>query len=264
MLRLPAPSILLFLGLFMAACEAIKSDASNEVASTIETTIATEAALATPLCDSVNGLHLSGQFDPSGDPAFQEIPALYTPKSRIFLHRKTLAAFERMWQAASAEGIHLVILSATRNWTYQRGIWNRKWTSSRYENFEGADRAIEILKYSSMPGSSRHHWGTDIDLNAFENEWFTQDAVGIDTYQWLIEHGPQFGFHQVYGDQTNGRRGYREEKWHWSYLPLASIYLDCYLENIPFDVFNGFNGAQFSDSVRIIEDYVKGIDALKR
>ncbi|NJK84501.1 MAG: M15 family metallopeptidase [Saprospiraceae bacterium] len=36
------------------------------------------------------------------------------------------------------------------------------------------ERALKILKYSSMPGTSRHHWGTDIDLNSFSNSYFEQ------------------------------------------------------------------------------------------
>jgi LAS superfamily LD-carboxypeptidase LdcB len=111
-----------------------------------------------------------------------------------------------------------------------------------------------------MPGSSRHHWGTDIDLNAFENEWFENDAVGKAVYAWLRANAPLYGYHQVYGDASNGRPGYREEKWHWSYLRLADPLLACYLSHPPNGAFEGFEGAQWSDSIGIVESYVNGID----
>ena len=211
-------------------------------------------------CTGINPVQLAGQFNPADDPEFQVISERFTPKVRIFLRQEALTAFEAMWNAARNDGIGLIILSATRNWTYQRGIWNRKWNSTRYSEFTGKERAIEILKYSAMPGSSRHHWGTDIDLNAFENEWFENDAVGKAVYAWLQANASHYGYHQVYGDASNGRPGYREEKWHWSYLPLADPLLACYLSQPPSGAFGGFEGAQWSDSIGIVASYVNGID----
>lgn len=212
-------------------------------------------------CSGINPVHLAGKFNPAEDSSFAVIPARFTPKKRIFLRDEALEAFKFMWKAAQAEGVKLTILSAARNWTYQRGIWNRKWNGSRYAEFDGQERAVEILKYSSMPGSSRHHWGTDVDLNNFENEWFESDPIGIATYLWLTQHAAEFGFYQVYGDQTNGRTGYREEKWHWSYLPLAEPLLACYLSNPPVDAFENFDGSNWADSIGIVGAYVGGVDS---
>ena len=77
-----------------------------------------------------------------------------------------------MKAAAQQAGIQLIIRSATRNFEYQRGIWERKWKRPQYMGWQAIDKARDILTYSAMPGASRHHWGTDIDLNSFENDWF--------------------------------------------------------------------------------------------
>ncbi|MBV42124.1 MAG: D-alanyl-D-alanine carboxypeptidase [Crocinitomicaceae bacterium] len=223
----------------------------------------TDSLPATAICSGINELHLTGQFNPAKDTSFAIIPNQFTSKKQVFLRKEALDSFELMWNEAQDEGIDLTILSATRNWTYQRSIWNRKWNGTRYAEFDGSERAIEILKYSSMPGSSRHHWGTDVDLNALENEWFESDIVGVATYAWLKQHAGRFGFHQVYGDQKNGRTGYREEKWHWSYLPLAKPLLDCYLSSITTGDFQQFEGAQWADSIGIVELYVQGVDIPK-
>ena len=75
-----------------------------------------------------------------------------------------------MVEAAEKEGISFKIISGTRNYFEQKAIWERKW--QKYTALEPIERAKKILEYSSMPSSSRHHWGTDIDLNSLNNSYF--------------------------------------------------------------------------------------------
>ncbi len=73
-----------------------------------------------------------------------------------------------------------------------------------------------------MPGTSRHHWGTDFDLNNLTNSYFSR-GEGKVIYAWLKKNAGKYGFCQPY---TAGREeGYNEERWHWSYIPLARIFL---------------------------------------
>ncbi len=48
-----------------------------------------------------------------------------------------------------------------------------------------------------MPGTSRHHWGTEIDLNALNNKWF-ENGKGLKVYQLAYKNAAQYGFHQPY------------------------------------------------------------------
>ena len=166
--------------------------------------------ITTP-ADYIDLDYVKGKFDPSQHPAFIRIEKKYSPKDDIYLNRDAYAAFERMHAAAQADQINLVIRSAARNFDYQRGIWERKWTgetklsgnidaSTQYPS--AIDRAKAILLYSSMPGTSRHHWGTDIDLNDFENSYF-EHGQGLKEYTWLEENAARFGFCQTY--TTKGR-----------------------------------------------------------
>jgi LAS superfamily LD-carboxypeptidase LdcB len=85
-----------------------------------------------------------------------------------------------------------------------------------------AARAKEILKYSSMPGTSRHHWGTDFDINKLTNSYY-ESGDGKIILDWLTAHASHYGFARPY---TAGRSGgYQEERWHWSYLPLSRKFL---------------------------------------
>ena len=59
--------------------------------------------------------------------------------------------------------------------------------------------------------------------------------------------------------KNNNRSGYNLEKWHWSYLPLASEYLEFYNSNITVIDINTFKGAELAKDLNIITDYVNGI-----
>ena len=56
--------------------------------------------------------------------------------------------------------------------------------------------AKTILLYSSMPTTSRHHWGTDMDINSLENSYFAS-GQGLKEYTWLKKNAAKFGFCQV-------------------------------------------------------------------
>ena len=210
---------------------------------------------------------LLGQLNPARDSNFVRIDTLYTPKANAYLRRPAYDAFVRMAQAAAQDSITLRILSATRNFAAQQRIWEAKWKGRRKVNGQvlnimipnPTQRALKILEYSSMPGTSRHHWGTDIDLNALTNRYFAE-GEGKKVYNWLRAHASAYGFCQVYTEQNEERpHGYQEEKWHWSYLPLARQFLQQYNRKISYDDLGGFDGGAVAQEVGAIEKYVNGI-----
>lgn len=201
---------------------------------------------------------LLGKINPSSHPSFILIPNIHCSRSGIYLRKEAQESLLQLIKAAKDEGIELKVLSGTRPFNHQKSIWERKWGRASYMGWQDFDKAKDILTYSSMPGSSRHHWGTDVDLNSLENIYF-ESGEGLVVYEFLQRCGGEFGFTQVYTDKEGGRTGYEEEKWHWSYMPIASEMLELYnLLVTPADI-KGFNGASVADSVQIIGDYVNGI-----
>ncbi|WP_178984226.1 M15 family metallopeptidase [Winogradskyella helgolandensis] len=196
-----------------------------------------------------------GKFNYKTDSTFIKVNVQHAAKT-VYLKKVVYAAFLKMHKAAQKDDIQLVILSGTRNFDEQKAIWERKWMT--YSNLEPIQRARKILEYSSMPSSSRHHWGTDLDLNSLSNSYFSSEK-GKAIYDWLILNANDFGFYQVYTTKEKGRTGYNLEKWHWSYLPLANQYLEFYNSNITIDDINGFKGFEIAKELHIIEDYVNGI-----
>jgi LAS superfamily LD-carboxypeptidase LdcB len=216
----------------------------------------------------VDKKYLLGKFEPAQERDFVEVESKYTDKSRLYLRQETYKAFVRMHDAALQSGRKLIIISATRNFDSQKNIWERKWTGKTLVNGKNlaktasnpAERARIILKFSSMPGTSRHHWGTDIDLNALDNNYFLT-GEGKETYNWLMENASEYGFCQAYTPKGSTRpTGYEEEKWHWSYLPLARLFLDQYTQKVSYDDLKGFLGWETAKALRVIESYVQSIN----
>ena len=122
-------------------------------------------------------------------------------------------------------------------------------------------RAIKILRWSSMPSTSRHHWGTDIDLNNLEPEYF-ESGQGLKEYDWLVAHAHEYGFCQVYSEMGSARPfGYQEEKWHWSYLPISKELTNAYAKKISDNDINGFMGAESAALIEVVKKYVLGINS---
>jgi len=217
--------------------------------------------------ESVDLAYIMGKFDPTIDERFTIIPDSLANRKGMYLRKEAFADFLKMYKAAKADGINLQIVSATRNFESQKQIWERKWAdgAKKYSDEELKTSqvrktiALKILEYSSMPSTSRHHWGTDIDLNRLNNEWFLKDE-GLKTYKWLQEQGSKYGFVQVYTAKGDERKtGYNEEKWHYTYLPLSSQYIRFAKKHLSDDKITGFEGADTAKDIVIVKNYVLGI-----
>ena len=213
--------------------------------------------------------YLMGKFDPETDSRFAVIPqqiALYSDR-KMYMRKEALEKYEQMYKAAAKDGITLKILSATRAFDVQKAIWERKWSGKQKtngaflpENLKGKDRALKILEVSSMPSTSRHHWGTDIDINDVELPYWST-PTGVKTYEWLVKHAHEYGFCQPYSKMGKDRpEGYMEEKWHWSYMPIAGELVEKYRKEIQDADINGFLGSETAADIQVVKVYVLGIN----
>ncbi|MCL2155245.1 MAG: M15 family metallopeptidase [Leptospirales bacterium] len=181
---------------------------------------------------------ITGRFNFTVSEDFVNLKEYGIPCSgEAYLLREAADALKTMLDDFKKEhkNIKIYITSGTRNFYTQKKIWDEKWTGKR--NVSGTDditkitdpikRALKILDYSSMPGTSRHHWGTDFDINQLTRSYY-EKGEGKIIYQWLAQNASNYGFAQPF---TNDRKeGYQEEKWHWSYTPLSKKFLKTWNE----------------------------------
>jgi LAS superfamily LD-carboxypeptidase LdcB len=148
--------------------------------------------------------------------------------------------------AAEEEGFDLAILSGFRGFDKQMSIWNRKASGQLTVLDSDAkplditvlterDLVFSILRWSALPGASRHHWGTDLDIYdmaakpaGYEVELIPAevDAGGMfgPLHEWLdarIADKRACGFFRPYDID---RGGVAPERWHLSFAPISSAY----------------------------------------
>lgn len=160
---------------------------------------------------------------------------------RCSLHYEVVAAFLAMRDAARDSGIDLQAVSSHRDFERQVTLWNRKWRGERplytrdgrlldVAQLTDAERVDAILAWSAIPGGSRHHWGSDIDVidaaampEGYQVQLlpaeYAPDGVFARLSGWLDRHMGRFGFFRPYGSD---RGGAGIEPWHLSYAPVAS------------------------------------------
>lgn len=211
---------------------------------------------------------LLGKYDADRDSSFVELLPPFARSKKMYLKKEAAVAFYAMQVAANNDGVNLIVISAFRNFNLQKSVWENKWNGAKLMNGwdinklidDSLEKAKKILESTAVPGTSRHHWGTEIDLNCVEESYWSS-RKGIKTYNWLKVNAIKFGFCQTYNAlDTNRFVGYEEEKWHWSYLPLSSKYVELYAKLITNSDLNGFKGSEYIKQLDIIRDYVLTIN----
>jgi LAS superfamily LD-carboxypeptidase LdcB len=152
------------------------------------------------------------------------------------LRREAATAFDAMRTAAAKEGIQMYSISSYRTYDHQKKIWDRKFSQMK-KDFPGeAEVILEIIRYSTIPGTSRHHWGTDLDIidtgkpqppDVLAAPHFQPGGVFQDLYAWLNQNAQRYGFYKVYTNDPQ-RPGFAYEPWHWSYAALSIPMLEQY------------------------------------
>lgn len=173
---------------------------------------------------------LIGQFDEKNDDSFISLNSTDLPvnKPNMYLQKEATQQLLKAYYDFKNKypNIPFIIVSATRNYNYQNEIWKRKWQLIFPKLKNEQQTAEEILKYSSMPGTSRHHWGTDVDITSVSSDYFKNNPQGKILYQWLKTNMSHYGFCQPFNEGRKG--GYLPEEWHWSYQPIAKHYVNDY------------------------------------
>lgn len=145
-------------------------------------------------------------------------------------------AYEKMKEAALSDGILLKAVSSYRSYAHQNRIWERKYKRFRKSGLSPTQSIKKIIEYSTIPGTSRHHWGTDIDLidgnpkvngDVLVPHKFHGDGPFCAMKEWMYTNANDFGFYLVYTDAV-GRKGFNYEPWHYSYAPLSINFLKQY------------------------------------
>ena len=169
------------------------------------------------------------------------------PGEKIAMHREALGALSKMQAAATKQGFDLKVVSGFRDFASQLRIWNLKATGQRalldkrgqpldFAKLSPPEVVFAILRWSALPGASRHHWGTDIDVidakavpDGYQVQLIPAEVAPKGMFgklhAWLDDKMEDFGFFRPYAEDLGG---VSPERWHLSYAPIAEKYYDAH------------------------------------
>ena len=166
--------------------------------------------------------------------------------NQLLLHAKVISPLTHLQQAAATAGFDLQVVSGYRSFDDQLLLWNDKFQGRRKvlnDEGEAVDmqalsplaRIQAVMRWTALPGASRHHWGTDFDIYdkaAISSNYrfkltpdeYTGSGPFAPMMLWLTQYLAEqtnVGFCQPY---TVDRKGIAPEPWHISYQPVACYY----------------------------------------
>lgn len=165
--------------------------------------------------------------------------------TKYLIHREMLPSLLKLQTSAKEDGFDLQVTSGFRDFDRQLKIWNAKARGEKelmddfgsplvYQVLTPNEILFSILRWSALPGASRHHWGSDIDVFDGRTQRLedvqlipSESEIGGPAYklhQWLDEQirmNKSFGFYRPY---SSDRGGVSPERWHLSFAPLSQTF----------------------------------------
>jgi len=161
------------------------------------------------------------------------------------VHRQLSEPLLLLQTRAASDGFILKVASSYRSFERQLLIWNNKVRGLRpvlndvgeaidLSLLSPPDKVFAILRWSALPGASRHHWGTDIDVYDssriaadYQVQLTVAETLGdgpfAEFHRWLNEELAQ-GNSDFFRPYAQDRGGIAPEPWHLSYAPLAKLF----------------------------------------
>ena len=161
----------------------------------------------------------------------------------VKIHPHILDALIQLTDKAKEAGFDLRVASGFRSFERQLLIWNKKACGARpvlnkvgetvdINSLSDDEKVFTILHWSALPGASRHHWGTDIDVydasrlpEGYQLQLTVEETENAgpfaEFHKWLTGELDESDFFRPYIADVGG---ISPEPWHLSYAPLAHIF----------------------------------------
>ena len=146
--------------------------------------------------------YLDEKYEPND---LMTIPSEYASEDDLKSSRIAFNAFKQMSDAASKEGLGIVINSAYRSYQDQIDIgeYYKKWYGQSY-----------VDKYVAKPGYSEHQTGLAYDIGSRSVNVFANSKE----YEWMKNNAYKYGFIERFTKKYEHITGFRMEPWHYRYV----------------------------------------------
>ena len=123
----------------------------------------------------------------------------------VEIERNVAKAFYDMAEAASKEGLELMVSSGYRSYTDQEEITNT------YLELYGQNY---VDNYVAKPGFSEHQTAMSLDVASKSVDTFIES----NEYSWMMDNAYKYGFILRYPKSKEDITGYKCEAWHYRYV----------------------------------------------
>lgn len=195
--------------------------------------------------------------------------------SVLMCDRDAAKALPDLFSDAFDKGFELRIASAYRSFYKQFKIFDDKFKGKRpvldanenpmdISSLSDEQKVLEIIRFSSIPGFSRHHFGTDFDIYAVnllpEGKQLELTAreyqKGNYFYklgQYLSQNLNKFGFKRPF----NGKGNIAFEPWHISFSKKADECIDAFPVDFALEYLISFNEPWVKYAVSYAKEHYK-------
>lgn len=171
------------------------------------------------------------------------LTSIQVGEKSFLIHQQIKSALEGLIQQAQVNGFDFSIASSFRDYHRQAMIWNAKFSGERpilddqsqpldCAQLTDLEKIHAIMRWSALPGGSRHHWGCELDVYARNclpdgvtlqlEPWEYQTGHQAEFNHWLTEYMPQYGFYLPYQHDLGG---VAIEPWHISHIQTGEAML---------------------------------------
>lgn len=195
--------------------------------------------------------------------------------SVLMCDRDVAKALPDLFSDAFDKGFELRIASAYRSFYKQFKIFDDKFKGKRpvldanenpmdISSLSDEQKVLEIIRFSAIPGFSRHHFGTDLDIYAVnllpEGKQLELTAreyqKGNYFYklgQYLSQNLNRFGFKSPF----NGKGTIAFEPWHISFSKKADECIDSFPVDFALEYLSSFNEPWVKYAVSYAKEHYK-------
>jgi LAS superfamily LD-carboxypeptidase LdcB len=196
---------------------------------------------------------------------------------RLAAMPEVVEAFTRMQAAAVQDGFDIAPCSSFRDFRTQIRIWNRKFEGRKVlfdeggnpidpGGLSGPDLVRTILFWSALPGESRHHWGTEIDVfdrsrlppgmtPALLPHEVAPGGAFHDLHAWLDQNIERFGFFRPYAFRKS-EGSMMSEPWHLSFADRSMPLLERVTPAVLMSAINGEGMAGLEHVMAMLDEIV--------
>lgn len=148
-------------------------------------------------------------------PELAEIPEQYLNGELKQISKEVLPFLLAMIEAASKDGVNLLIRSPYRSYDIQTTLFNNQVQKEINKGYSRQQAEINAATVVARPGTSEHQTGLAVDINST-----TSTFENTAEFRWMKEHCAEFGFIMRYPENKTQITGIIYEPWHYRFVGI--------------------------------------------